>query len=295
MCQLLRSACAHIRRAIKKKGKKDDNKYYIEEGGRNLEHSEHCVRNSANCPGNTTMKSRFMQHVQALHPISLATTGKEVAKTLFLRGISKNHEYKKNEFIVHFFPPPINDKYGRFIVYSSPESINLLTCISARACISKAKMNENDENVVPMRDAAPDVEHLRLEISENREVFYRIDDVTLMMFRRCQQLLFSCFFFEQERKTGREGEGSFLFFSKWFSSRQLGFWCSFLNKRKTINNKISLGQFIVYWQFSTSRKRQSVQSAKCSKCLPKTTTSNTSFLPPKKGCKKFRGATRSAN
>ena len=68
-------------------------------------------------------------------------------------------------------------------------------------------MNENDENVDPMRDAAPDVEHLRLEISENREVFYRIDDVTLMMLRRCQQLLFFC---EQER--GREGEGFFLFF-----------------------------------------------------------------------------------
>ena len=95
--------------------------------------------------------------------------------------------------------------------------------ICARARISKAKMNENDENVDPMRDAAPDVEHLRLEISENGEVFYRIDDVTF--------------------------EGSFLFFSKWFSSRQLGFWCSFPNKRKTINNKISLGQFIVYWQF----------------------------------------------
>ena len=58
---------------------------------------------------------------------------------------------------------------------------------------------------------------------------------------------FFFFFCEQER--GREGEGSFLFFSKWFSSRQLGFWCSFPNKRKTINNKISLGQFIVYWQF----------------------------------------------
>jgi len=95
--------------------------------------------------------------------------------------------------------------------------------IRARAHISKEKMNENDENVDPMRDAAPDVEHLRLEISENREVFYRIDDVTF--------------------------EGSFLFFSKWFSSRQLGFWCSFPNKRKTINDKISLGQFIVYWQF----------------------------------------------
>ena len=55
-------------------------------------------------------------------------------------------------------------------------------------------MNENDENVDPMRDAAPDVEHLRLEISENGEVFYRIDDVTLMMLRRCQQLLFFVFF-----------------------------------------------------------------------------------------------------
>ncbi|CAL6333679.1 unnamed protein product [Bathycoccus prasinos] len=31
-------------------------------------------------------------------------------------------------------------------------------------------MNENDENVDPMRDAAPDVEHLRLEISENGKV-----------------------------------------------------------------------------------------------------------------------------
>ena len=38
-------------------------------------------------------------------------------------------------------------------------------------------MNENDENIDPMRDAALDVEHLRLEISENGEVFYRIDDV----------------------------------------------------------------------------------------------------------------------
>ena len=55
-------------------------------------------------------------------------------------------------------------------------------------------MNESDENIDPMRDAALDVEHLRLEISENGEVFYRIEDVTLMMFRRCQQLLFSCFF-----------------------------------------------------------------------------------------------------
>ena len=61
-------------------------------------------------------------------------------------------------------------------------------------------MNENDENVDPMRDAAPDVEHLRLEISENGEVFYRIDDVTLMMLRRCQQLLFSFFFVSKREK-----------------------------------------------------------------------------------------------
>ena len=103
-------------------------------------------------------------------------------------------------------------------------------------------MNENDENVDPMRDAAPDVEHLRLEISENREVLYRIDDVP-----KVPTTPFFFFFCEQEREG--EGEGSFLFFSKRFSSRQLGFWCSFPNKRKTINNKISLGQFIVYWQF----------------------------------------------
>ena len=77
--------------------------------------------------------------------------------------------------------------------------------IRARARISKAKMNENDENVDPMRDAAPDVEHLRLEISENGEVFYRIDDVTLMMLRRCQQLLFS-FFFVSKREEEKAKE-----------------------------------------------------------------------------------------
>ena len=66
-------------------------------------------------------------------------------------------------------------------------------------------MNENDENVDPMRDAAPDVEHLRLEISENREVLYRINDVTLMMFRRCQQLLFS-FFFVSKREEEKAKE-----------------------------------------------------------------------------------------
>jgi len=82
--------------------------------------------------------------------------------------------------------------------------------IRARARISKAKMNENDENVDPMRDAAPDVEHLRLEISENREVFYRIKDVTLMMFRRCQQLLFS-FFFVSKREEEKAKEVFFFF------------------------------------------------------------------------------------
>ena len=66
-------------------------------------------------------------------------------------------------------------------------------------------MNENDENVDPMRDAAPDVEHLRVEISENGEVFYRIDDVTLMMLRRCQQLLFS-FFFVSKREEEKSKE-----------------------------------------------------------------------------------------
>ena len=41
---------------IKRKRKKDDNNmYYIEKEGRNLEHDENCVRNSANCPGNTTV------------------------------------------------------------------------------------------------------------------------------------------------------------------------------------------------------------------------------------------------
>jgi len=44
-----------------------------------------------------------------------------------------------------------------------------------------------------------------------------------------------------------------------------------------------MGQFIVYWQFSTSRKRQSVQSAKCSKCCPKKRLPQTPpFCPPKR-------------
>ena len=62
--------------------KKDDkNMYNIEKEGRNLEHDENCVRNSANCPGNIIVRSNLMQHVQALH-LSLVTTGKAVSKTL---------------------------------------------------------------------------------------------------------------------------------------------------------------------------------------------------------------------
>jgi hypothetical protein len=70
------------RAVIKKKRTRDENKYYIEKVGRNLKHNGECLRNSATCLGNTTVRSEFMQRVQALHPISLATTGKQVAKTL---------------------------------------------------------------------------------------------------------------------------------------------------------------------------------------------------------------------
>ena len=66
----------------KEEERKTTTTYYIEKEGRNLEHNEECVRNSANCPGNTTVRSNLMQHVQALHPISLVTTGKAVSKTL---------------------------------------------------------------------------------------------------------------------------------------------------------------------------------------------------------------------
>jgi len=70
-------------------------------------------------------------------------------------------------------------------------------------------MNENDENIDSLLDAAPDVEHLRLEISENGEVFYGIDGVT-----KGANNFFFVFFCEQER--GREVEGIFLFFQKGF-------------------------------------------------------------------------------
>ena len=69
------------RAVIKRKRGKDDKTYYIEKEGRNLKHSEGCLRNSANCPGHTTVRSNLMQHVQALHPISLSTTGKQVPST----------------------------------------------------------------------------------------------------------------------------------------------------------------------------------------------------------------------
>ena len=58
------------RAVIKRERTKDDNTYYIEKEGRNLKHSEGYLRNSANCPGNTTVRSNLMQHVEALHPIS---------------------------------------------------------------------------------------------------------------------------------------------------------------------------------------------------------------------------------
>ena len=60
---------------------------------------------------------------------------------------------------------------------------------------------------------------------------------------------FFLFFFVSKRGRQEEKAKEVFCFFKVFSSRQLGFWCSFPNKRKTKNNKISLGQFIVYWQF----------------------------------------------
>ena len=113
-------------------------------------------------------------------------------------------------------------------------------------------MNENDENVDPMNDAAPDVEHLRLEISENGEVFYHIDDVTLMMLRRCQQLLFSFFCEKREEEKAKE-----VFFFKVFLLTALFLVprCSFPNKRKTITIKFPLVSLLFIGNyFSTSRK-----------------------------------------
>ena len=42
------------RAVIKRKRTKDENKYYIEKEGRNLEHIGQCLRNSATCPGKNT-------------------------------------------------------------------------------------------------------------------------------------------------------------------------------------------------------------------------------------------------
>ena len=68
-------------------------------------------------------------------------------------------------------------------------------------------MNENDENVDPMRDAAPDVEYLRLEISENGEVFYAL----MMLHWWCYEGANNSFFFVSKREEEKAKE-VFLFF-----------------------------------------------------------------------------------
>ena len=65
-------------------------------------------------------------------------------------------------------------------------------------------MNENDKNIDPMRDAAPDVEHLRLEISEKRRSVLShwwcyIDDVTKVPTKVPTTPFFLFFFCEQEK------------------------------------------------------------------------------------------------
>ena len=83
-------------------------------------------------------------------------------------------------------------------------------------------MNENGENIDSLLDAAPDVEHLRLEVSENGEVFYGIDGVT-----KGANNFFFVFFCEQETwERGREVEGIFLFFQKGFLRGSPAFWHS---------------------------------------------------------------------
>ena len=84
-------------------------------------------------------------------------------------------------------------------------------------------MNENDENIDSLLDAAPDIEHLRLEISENGEVFYGIDGVT-----KGANNFFFVFFVSRERKRSRR---NFFVFSKRFSSRQPSFLALLSNKR----------------------------------------------------------------
>ena len=78
-------------------------------------------------------------------------------------------------------------------------------------------MNENDENVDPMCNAAPDVEHLRLEISENGEVFYLIDKVTKVPTTSC---------FSVSKNCGEKLKEKFFVFSKRVSSKRLCFWFS---------------------------------------------------------------------
>ena len=82
-------------------------------------------------------------------------------------------------------------------------------------------MNENDENIDSLLDAAPDVEHLRLEISENGEVFYGIDGVT----KGANNFFFVFFVSKREEEKSKE---FFCFFKKvFFEAAQL---LAFLSK-----------------------------------------------------------------
>ena len=68
--QPMLSHCVCLYRAvIKKSRKRDDDKFYIEKDGRNLEHSWDCMRDSAFCTGNTTVGSKYMKHVGTMHPM----------------------------------------------------------------------------------------------------------------------------------------------------------------------------------------------------------------------------------
>ena len=49
-------------------------------------------------------------------------------------------------------------------------------------------MNVNNKNVDPMQDVEPNIKHLLQEISENVEVYYRLEDVAEVLTSS------SCFF-----------------------------------------------------------------------------------------------------
>ena len=115
-----------------------------------------------------------------------------------------------------------------FIVYSSPESINLLTRISARA---RAHFEgENERKRRKHWFLAWCCSGCRTCASRNklkrRSVLWH-----WWRYQRCQQLLL-CFFCEQER--GREVEGIFLFFQKGFLRGSPAFCIPF---QYTKNNK----------------------------------------------------------